>query len=128
MAQQGLTATPQNKLAGLLGEGAGLAAPMAMAAKAPQIAGGLLSMDDTAMEMARRGVENRMVNSGMLQPAAMWQGPPKAVMTKEQAQKIVANEDYLPWAQVAEAKKLLGIPEEKAADIWAQMLAAKKKP
>jgi hypothetical protein len=47
-------------------------------------------------------------------------------MTQEQAKRIVANEDYLPWEQVSEAKKLLGIPEEKAADIWAQMLAAKK--
>ncbi len=46
-------------------------------------------------------------------------------MTREQAQRIVANEDYLPWDQVAQAKKVLGIAEEKAADIWAQMLAAK---
>ena len=135
MAEQGLTATPQNYLAGLIGEGAGIAAPMAVAAKAPQVAGGLLSLDDKAMDMARRGVESRMVNGGMVQHAAPykpWGGPPRPnaapSMTLEQAQRIVANEDYLPWDQVAAAKKVLGIPEEKAADIWAQMMAARKRP
>ena len=44
MRNQGLMATPENKLAGLLGEGAGLAAPIVAAAKAPEIAGGLLQM------------------------------------------------------------------------------------
>lgn len=44
MRQKGLMATPENKLAGLLGEGAGLAAPIVAAAKAPEIAGGLLQM------------------------------------------------------------------------------------
>jgi len=44
MRQKGLMATPENRLAGLLGEGAGLAAPIVAAAKAPQIAGGLLQM------------------------------------------------------------------------------------
>lgn len=41
-AQQGLTREPENKLAGLLGEGLGAAMPAVVAAKAPQIAGGLL--------------------------------------------------------------------------------------
>ena len=44
MRQKGLMATPENRLAGLLGEGAGLAAPIVAAAKAPEIAGGLLQM------------------------------------------------------------------------------------
>jgi len=44
MRQKGLMATPENRLAGLLGEGAGLAAPIVAAAKAPEIAGGLLKM------------------------------------------------------------------------------------
>lgn len=44
MRQNGLMATPENRLAGLLGEGAGLAAPIVAAAKAPEIAGGLLQM------------------------------------------------------------------------------------
>jgi len=119
MAEKGLTAAPNNRLAGLLGEGAGLSAPIVGFAKAPQIAGGLLALDDHAMEMGRRGVEGYMNKTGMQLSAA-------PSMTQEQAKRIVANEDYLPWEQVSEAKKLLGIPEEKAADIWAQMLAAKK--
>ncbi len=44
MRNKGLMATPENRLAGLLGEGAGLAAPIVAAAKAPEIAGGLLQM------------------------------------------------------------------------------------
>lgn len=42
MRAKGLTAEPQNRLAGLLGESVGGVAPMLAAAKAPQIAGGLL--------------------------------------------------------------------------------------
>jgi len=54
MKQKGLMAEPQNKLAGLLGEGVGLAAPFAVAAKAPQIAGGLLRADDAMTAGANR--------------------------------------------------------------------------
>lgn len=54
MRQQGLTAEPKNKLSGLLGEGVGLAAPFAIAAKAPQIAGGLLKADDALAAGANR--------------------------------------------------------------------------
>lgn len=46
MAQQGLTAQPKNHLLGLLGEGVGGVAPMVAAAKAPQIANGLLNMGE----------------------------------------------------------------------------------
>lgn len=46
MAQRGLTAEPQNKIAGLLGESIGGVAPMLAAAKAPQIAKGLLQGAD----------------------------------------------------------------------------------
>lgn len=42
MAQQGLTREPENRLAGLVGEFAGMAGPMVAAAKAPQIAKGML--------------------------------------------------------------------------------------
>ena len=76
MRQKGLMATPENRLAGLLGEGAGLAAPIVAAAKAPQIARGLLSLDDHAMDMARKGIEGRMVSGGLLQPATVWHGSP----------------------------------------------------
>jgi len=48
MAQRGLTAEPQNKIAGLLGESIGGVAPMLAAAKAPQIAKGLLGMAENA--------------------------------------------------------------------------------
>lgn len=47
-------------------------------------------------------------------------------MTTEQAQKILANEDYLPWEMVAEAKRVLGIKEQTAAEIWAEAAAARK--
>ena len=46
MAQQGLTQQPQNPLAGMLGETAGMLAPFGVAAKAPQLANGLLKMGD----------------------------------------------------------------------------------
>jgi len=48
MAQRGLTAQPQNKIAGLLGESFGGVAPIVAAAKAPQIANGLLGMMENA--------------------------------------------------------------------------------
>jgi len=54
MRQKGLLADPQNKLAGLLGEAAGLSAPIAVAAKAPQIARGLLGADDALTAGANR--------------------------------------------------------------------------
>ena len=76
MAEKGLTAAPNNRLAGLLGEGAGLSAPIAAFAKAPQIAGGLLALDDHAMEMGRRGIEGYMNKTGMIQPATVWHGSP----------------------------------------------------
>lgn len=46
MFEKGLMAQPQNKLAGLVGETAGLLGPVVVAAKAPQLAGGLLGMFD----------------------------------------------------------------------------------
>lgn len=49
MARKGLTAQPQNQLAGILGESFGGIAPMIAAAKAPQIAAGLLQAGENAM-------------------------------------------------------------------------------
>jgi hypothetical protein len=91
MAEKGLTAAPNNRLAGLLGEGAGLSAPIAAFAKAPQIAGGLLALDDHAMEMARRGVEGYMNKTGMIQPATVWHGSPHK-FDKFDASKIGTGE------------------------------------
>lgn len=48
MRERGLTAEPTNKLAGILGESVGGVLPMVTAAKAPQIAQGLLQMADNA--------------------------------------------------------------------------------
>ena len=65
MTEKGLTPQPQNRTAGLLGEFAGMAGPMVAAAKAPQLAKGLLSLDDKAMDMGRTAVENHMIKNGM---------------------------------------------------------------
>lgn len=48
MAQKGLTVQPKNRNMGLLGEAIGGVAPMLAAAKAPQIARGLLQMGENA--------------------------------------------------------------------------------
>lgn len=63
MAQKGLTVQPQNKMAGLLGESFGGVAPIVAAAKAPQIARGLLQAGDNL-------TAPRMLNSqaGVIQP------------------------------------------------------------
>lgn len=44
-------------------------------------------------------------------------------MTQQQAREIIANEDYLPWSLVAQAKEVLGIAEPTAAQIWAEAIA-----
>ena len=48
MRAKGLTAEPQNKLAGILGESFGGVAPMLAASKAPQIANSLIRMQENA--------------------------------------------------------------------------------
>jgi hypothetical protein len=48
MAKKGLTAQPQSQPLGLLGEALGMSAPIAAAAKAPQIARGLLKVGENA--------------------------------------------------------------------------------
>ena len=52
MAEKGLTREPQNKLAGLVGDMAGMVAPFAAATKAPQIAKGLLAAGEAMPEFA----------------------------------------------------------------------------
>ena len=71
MAQRGLTAEPQNRLAGLLGEGFGGVAPIVAAAKAPQIAGGLLRMGENAAAATPLNNATR----GQL-GATVWHGSP----------------------------------------------------
>ena len=62
MAQQGLTAAPKNHMAGLLGEGIGGALPSVAAARAPQIAGGLLQMGENAMARATMNSQAGAIN------------------------------------------------------------------
>lgn len=49
MKEQGLTQEPDNRLAGLMGEFAGMTGPMVAAAKAPQLAAGLNQVAQNAM-------------------------------------------------------------------------------
>ncbi len=52
MAQKGITQQPKNALAGMAGETLGMAGPMVAAAKAPQVANGLLKMGENALAPA----------------------------------------------------------------------------
>ena len=65
--QRGLTAEPQNKLVGLLGDAAGMAVPLAAVTKAPQIARGLLQMGDN---LAAPATNNKQLG------AVVWHGSP----------------------------------------------------
>lgn len=67
MAQKGLTRQPDNRIAGLLGESVGGVAPLLAAAKAPQIASGLLTMGEN---MAARPTLNPQTG------AIVWHGSP----------------------------------------------------
>lgn len=44
-------------------------------------------------------------------------------MSKQDAHNIIANQDYLPWDVVQQAKQLLGIKEQSAAEIFAEAMA-----
>lgn len=69
MAQQGLT-KPTTGAAGLLGEAAGMAAPMVVAAKAPQIASGLLKVgDNIAAPMSALNMQRGAINIDALKEA-----------------------------------------------------------
>lgn len=70
MRARGLTAEPQNRLAGVLGESFGGVAPMLAAAKAPQIANGLLKMGENAMAPRTLNPQAGVIN---------WPGAPKEV-------------------------------------------------
>lgn len=74
MAQQGLTREPQNRAAGLLGESVAGVAPMLAAAKAPQLARGLLAAQDAAKPVIAGAAENYMLKTGMAQPIFIGKG------------------------------------------------------
>lgn len=69
MERQGLTARPQNALAGALGEGLGMAAPAALSAKAPVIANALLRSQDNAMIPRRMNQQAGAIDTKALQEA-----------------------------------------------------------
>jgi len=76
MAEKGFTPEPKNKLAGLLGDVAGFAAPLAAVSKAPQIAKGLLQMGE-AMPMGSKGMPTLSKASPMAgRGAIVWHGSP----------------------------------------------------
>jgi hypothetical protein len=70
MEERGLTKKPQNALMGLLGEAAGLSAPIAAAAKAPQIAAGLLKHADQFQAY------NKALGPAGASQAVVWHGSP----------------------------------------------------
>ncbi len=76
MERMGLTKPVQQSGASLAGETFGLAAPIAAAAKAPQIARGLLSLDDAAKAQIGRQMEGYMQKSGLMPAATAWHGSP----------------------------------------------------
>lgn len=65
MEEKGLTQTPQNRNAGLLGEFAGMAGPMVAAAKAPQMAQGLLSMADNMAAPALLNSQSGVISTSL---------------------------------------------------------------
>ncbi len=65
MQDKGFTAPVEQSAASLAGETIGLTAPIAAAAKAPQIAAGLLSLDDAAKAQIRQRLESYMVRNGL---------------------------------------------------------------
>ncbi len=124
MAEKGLTAAPNNRLAGLLGEGAGLAAPIAAFAKAPQIAGGLLALDDHAMEMGRRGIERYMDKTGMrlkmfIGPSAKTWNAAKAKQAQDLLDKGVSPEQV--WSQTGTFRGADGKLRQEISDHAATM-------
>jgi len=70
MADRGITAQPQNKVAGMLGETAGLVAPIAAAAKAPEIAANLVKHGEQFQAY------NRALGPVGASQATVWHGGP----------------------------------------------------
>jgi hypothetical protein len=67
MADRGITVQPQNQVAGMLGETAGMVVPIAAAAKAPQIAAGMLQAGQNLVTPRQAGLiadQRGMLNIG----------------------------------------------------------------
>lgn len=90
MASKGLLAQPSNYKAGLLGEALGGIAPMLVAAKAPQIAGGLLRAGENM------AAQSDMARQGQRGMALFTQGTPGDVI-KSRAEELAAAMRSKGW-------------------------------
>jgi hypothetical protein len=124
MAEKGLTAQPKNRNMGLLGEAFGGVAPIVAAAKAPQIAKGLLALDDKAMDVTRRGIEGYMDSTGMRQNifigpnAKTWD---KAAATKAQELADAGTDARQIWSETGTWKGPDGKWRQEIPDNLAQI-------
>jgi hypothetical protein len=92
MRQNGLTAAVQPGPSAMAGETLGLLAPMSATKQgAAAAAKGLLSIDDHAMNIARKNIEQYMDKAGLRQNAIVWHGSPHK-FDKFDASKIGTGE------------------------------------
>jgi hypothetical protein len=108
MAEKGFTPEPKNKLAGLLGDVAGFAAPLAAVSKAPQIAKGLLQMGE-AMPMGSKGMPTLSKASPMADRGAVNVGS-KFEYPQSQALELAQQRAALPVSEGG-----LGLPANNTA-------------
>lgn len=93
MQQKGLLAQPANRNAGLLGEAVGGVAPIVAAAKAPQIARGLLQMGENAAKPSTlRNISQRGIFGGELAQTA-----DKAALAKAKELEKAGAEQRAIW-------------------------------
>jgi Large polyvalent protein associated domain 23 len=117
MAEKGLTREPQNKLAGFAGDMAGMVAPFAAAAKAPQIARGLLASGEGAATAGKwLGKEAlRPVNDAIL----YGEGPLRKILPESPKIFIGQNAKNFDKNNLAQALKM----EKEGVDprqIWSE--------
>lgn len=77
MERQGLTRKVPQSAASLAGETLGLTAPIAAAAKAPQIAAGLLKAQEAAKPAIANMAETALSKQGLMPQAIAWHGSPR---------------------------------------------------
>jgi hypothetical protein len=95
MEQKGLLAQPKSRNAGLLGEAIGGVAPIVAAAKAPQIARGLLQMGENAAKPSTlRNVSQRGIFGGELAQTA-----DKAALSKAKELEKAGAEQRAIWKE-----------------------------
>ena len=100
MAKKGFTREPENRSMGLLGEALGGVAPMLMAAKAPQIARGLLQMEANA---AIPQTLNRQAGAILVAPNKT--DPTHLAAVKKEMEKLGAPDIRAYW----DGEKYIGL-------------------